>query len=56
MPEERERIGNEQLRGFHQGFLISIGRFVDREAAADIAFIAGQINETTASLLSEDIY
>ena len=41
-PEERERIGEEQLHGRHQGFLTSAGRYVDRTEAAVIAKASGQ--------------
>jgi hypothetical protein len=39
-----------------QGFLTNKNRFVDREEAAKIAFIAGQIKEEINRLHSEDLY
>ena len=44
---------------YHQGFLTSKGRFVDREVAGQIAIAAGQIKElqySTTDLFSEDLY
>lgn len=55
-PEERARIGEEQIGGRHQGFLTSRGRFVDREEAMLIATRAGQTNSNKSGLFSEDIY
>lgn len=39
-----------------QGFLTSHRRFVTREEAARIAYIAGQIKEKKETLFSEDLY
>lgn len=39
-----------------QGFVLDIGVFVDRAQAAEIAFLAGQIEEMKDELFSEDIY
>lgn len=51
--EEIDRWG---LRGHNQGFLTSVGRFVDREEAGRIAFRAGQTDRLFESLTSEDLY
>lgn len=40
----------------HQGFVTEDGHFVDRGAAARIAFEAGQIQKPTTKLFSEDLY
>ena|SRR3989344_4062438 len=53
--EERERIGEVQLRGGTSGFLTSQGRFVGRSEAGRIASEAGQIQEE-AYLYSEMLY
>lgn len=57
-PEERDQIGEEQLRGRDQGFLTSTGRYVNREEAYEIALAAGQLSRERASrsLTSEDLY
>lgn len=55
-PEERARIGEEQLAGRHQGFLTSRGRFVDRREAMVIARSAGQTDSEASDLFSEDLY
>lgn len=39
-----------------QGFLTNLNRFVDREEASDIAFIANQTKELKETLFSEDLY
>ena len=39
-----------------QGFLTNYDRFVDRKEAAEIAFVAEQIQEQKDVLYSEDIY
>jgi len=39
-----------------QGFLSSKNRFLTREEAADIAFVAGQIDTKIKRLYSEDLY
>ena len=39
-----------------QGFLASDDTFVNRKSAAGLAFGAGQINEKTGELFSEDLY
>lgn len=54
--EEKRSIGEEQLRGRHQGFLTSKGRFVDREEAMKIARAAGQTDKDSSGLFSEDLY
>lgn len=54
--EERERIGEDWLRGRCQGFLTSIGRFVDRAEAMIIAREAGQTTSKKSGLFSEDLY
>lgn len=38
-----------------QGFLTSTGQFVDREEAAQIAFLSGQLQHPKKRLFSEDI-
>lgn len=43
------------VRG-RQGFVTSIGRFVDRNEAAGIAHLAGQIQRLLANLHSEDVW
>lgn len=42
--------------GTTQGFLLNTGAFVNREAAAIIAFESGQIKTPKERLFSEDIY
>lgn len=54
--EEREKIGEEQLAGLHQGFLTSLGRFVDREEGMTIARAAKQTDSSKGYLFSEDLY
>ena len=51
-------IDSAGLRGRHQGFLTSTGRFVDRVEAFLIAKVAGQIitKREITFLTSEDIY
>lgn len=39
-----------------QGFVTSMGRFVDREEAANIAYEADQIFEVKHELYSEDVW
>lgn len=56
-----ELNGKEKLKhvsdyGIIQGFVTSDDRFVDRKFAGEIAFKAGQINELTDCLFSEDLY
>lgn len=41
---------------YHQGFLTSKGRFVERMEAARIAYEAGQITEKKYKLYSEDLW
>lgn len=56
-PEERARVGQDQLDGRHQGFLTSRGRFVYREEAMSLARAAGQVGDLKRnSLYSEDLY
>lgn len=38
------------------GFLTNTNKFVNREEAAHIAYLAGQISEPSDKLFSEDIY
>lgn len=54
--EERTTIGDEQLAGRHQGFLTSLGRFVDRQEGMTIARRAGQTDSEKSGLFSEDLY
>ena len=57
--EEQEAIkaiSEYALKGEHQGFLTSLGRFVDRQEAAKIAKAAGQTSGHTDWLMSEDLY
>lgn len=54
--EERVAIGEEQLAGRHQGFLTSLGRFVDREEGMTLARRAGQTSSGKTGLFSEDLY
>jgi len=42
------------LKDAEQGFLTSLGRFVDRKEAAKIAFESGQTEKKYERLLSED--
>ncbi len=49
------KYGFDKIVG-EQGFVTSDGRFVDREEAANIAFVAGQIPEKKDCLFSEDIW
>ena len=46
----------EQIAGKNQGFLTSWGRFVDRNEAGRIAFIADQVSQPDMFLCSEDLY
>ena len=39
-----------------QGFITSLGRFVDREEGAEVAFKAKQTSKKLKTLFSEDIY
>ena len=39
-----------------QGFMTSLGRFVNRKEVAEIAYNCGQITEEKVSLFSEDIF
>ncbi len=55
-PEEENRPTPEQRAGFHQGFLTSRGRFVDREEGAQIAYDASQVDRKLTWLSSEDLY
>lgn len=50
---ERQELGIYEKE---QGFLTNENRFVSREMAAKIAFIAGQILEEKERLFSEDLY
>ena len=57
--EERkvvEDIDEDALHGKNQGFLTSIGRFVDRDEALMIATFAGQASKNGGSLDSDDLY
>lgn len=55
-PEERIRIGEDQVAGRHQGFLTSKGRFANRDEALAIAWKAKQTNKRSGQLFSEDLY
>ncbi len=55
-PEVRQRNGEEQLAGRHQGFLTSTGRFVDRVEGMALARAAGQTDSDKSQLFSEDLY
>lgn len=53
-------IGLPQL-DYHQGFTTSLGRYVSREAAVEIAYTAGQMQGRTKTepayqLFSEDLW
>ena len=39
-----------------QGFVTSLDRFVDREEAAKIAYVAGQVDQLYERLISEHLY
>lgn len=43
-------------KSYHQGFLTSRGRYVDRQEAGEIAFSQGQIDKPTGYLFSEDMW
>jgi len=43
-------------RAEDQGFITSLGRFVGREEAADVALAAGQVAESVKILFSEDLW
>lgn len=49
-------VDEQQLAGKHQGFLTSLGRFVDRREAGKIAYKAGQVERPNLFLTSEDLY
>ena len=46
----------DDWKGHVQGFITSDNKFVNRRQAAGIAYKAGQINEPTDRLFSEDLY
>lgn len=48
--------GENAVGAHEQGFLTNKNRFVSREEAAIIAYIAGQIDKRKQTLYSEDIY
>ena len=52
------KLTGRQVGPGHQGFITSEGLFVDREKAARIAVLAGQIERPTygAELYSEDLW
>lgn len=39
-----------------QGFVVSTGAFVDRAIAAELAYLAGQIDARKLTLFSEDLW
>lgn len=47
---------NMSPKALDQGFMTCRGRYVDREEAASIAFLAGQVRGGTFVLCSEDIW
>lgn len=54
------KIGLPKLE-YHQGFTTSLGRYVSREAAVEIAYAAGQMQGRTKTnpayqLFSEDLW
>lgn len=55
---EREEIGAQALAGRNQGFLTSLGRYVDRHEALAIAIAADQVRLRPGkeTLYSEDLY
>lgn len=53
---KKEIFVGEVKRKPIQGFLTSKNRFVGRDLAGTIAFLAGQIKEKTDCLFSEDLY
>lgn len=48
--------GQKTTQEDEQGFLTSKNRFVNRAEAADIAYKAEQIKDTTDCLISEDVW
>lgn len=54
--EQRSKFDQEQLRGRNQGFLTSLGRYVDRAEGMKIARAAGQTDVQKTHLFSEDLY
>lgn len=53
---ESEALDEQERAGKHEGFITSTGRFVDREDAGCIAFIAEQVSRDGLWLTSEDLY
>ena len=49
---DRQQLGYKEEK---QGFLTTHNRFVDREEAAMIAYVCGQIKEPKSQLFSEDL-
>lgn len=49
-------IDERQLCGTRQGFVTTRGRYVGREEAGDIARAAGQWDQLTRQLYSEDVW
>lgn len=52
------RMDNRNVQGLHkgeEGFVTSLGTFVDRETAAKVAYMCGQIKEPKDKLKSEDL-
>ena len=49
-------LGIEYQKPEEQGFLTSYNAFVDREQAAIVAHISGQIKEPKKELFSEDLW
>jgi hypothetical protein len=50
------KTGADSIGEYEQGFLTSLNRFVNRKEAGSIAFEAGQIEESTDCLFSEDLW
>ena len=51
LAEERKALGKAT-----QGFITDCNRFLNRKEAAVVAFCAGQIDEYSNCLISEDLY
>ena len=53
---KKEDIRTADYGKVTQGFVTSLDRFVNREEAAVIAYLANQIDKPTEVLFSEDLY
>ena len=51
-----EIFSQGEQKGCTQGFITSKDRFLNRAESAQIAFVAGQINDSADTLVSEDLY